>query len=230
MFKTVVFIRHGQALHNVAPKDKTKLDPPLTSKGIEEATACREKILNGIVSVPNVIFTSTHERTLQTTTTIFADYIGSIPIYATEQCREVLNSFQCNKRTSLSEKRELYKHVDFTLVQDDDDTVAGTEASMPREEQYASGMDRARAFLLYLEGMPQTNIAVVTHGRFMQCLAGVVLGLDKYHCSVVRIVDNCETLTVAYRAPGRPQQPDIPPVWQLCDNIVLECARTEIKP
>ncbi|KAM0746978.1 PGAM-domain-containing protein [Meredithblackwellia eburnea MCA 4105] len=77
----LIFIRHGQAFHNVQPEDKSLLDPFLTPLGVSQARTLSTSyptlfsLLHSTPREKTLLVTSPFRRTLQTTLIGFAELL-----------------------------------------------------------------------------------------------------------------------------------------------------------
>ena len=87
---------------------------------------------------------------------------STVPIVATELCRERATGLPCDRRRPLRELRAAFPRVSFALISDDDDPApAGAE-----EDKETCGR-RAARFLQWLCARPEQRIAVVSHSGFL---------------------------------------------------------------
>jgi broad specificity phosphatase PhoE len=224
--KTVIFVRHGEGLHNVleTPNRLQIYDPELTEKGVKQAKVIGEKILQRFV--PDAVIVSPLERTLHTATVAFEDFVHKIPFIANELCRETLATKECNFRNSISSKLSRYPHVSFEGIPDAEH-LEGADIRETIEDQMEAMIDRARNFLDYLETRAEEKIVVVTHGRFIVALTSAVVGINKHHAFMIPMIDNCETVTIKYGPAGRPPVASRGKVWNLYDDVTILSSSSE---
>mmetsp|Transcript_3662 Transcript_3662/g.4058 ORF Transcript_3662/g.4058 Transcript_3662/m.4058 type:complete len:244 (-) Transcript_3662:89-820(-) len=160
--KTVWFIRHGQAEHNLRKPGYHDIpDPVLTPLGVSQVKS---------ISVPNhieVIITSPFVRTLQTTMIGLESLIKSKPIkiIANPDIQE-RNAWACDTGSPKDKIAAEFPSVDFSLLPSNDwykkegDYVATDEAVEARLGR----------FLVYLEQRPESAIAVVAHHGVLKVL------------------------------------------------------------
>ncbi|KMZ56387.1 Phosphoglycerate mutase-like protein [Zostera marina] len=86
------------------------------------------------------------------------------PFLAVEKCREHLGVYPCDKRRSISEYRQLFPAIDFSLIENDDDILWKAEVRETNEELAARGVD----FLNWLWSRKEKEVAIVTHGGFLR--------------------------------------------------------------
>ena len=99
-----------------------------------------------------------------------------------------------------SQMKVKFPHVDFSLVRTDEDTWWQVD----RRELVSEVIARARAFVRFLYTRPERNIAVVSHGVFLETLVSAdVLGLVDPAVRGRRFA-NCEvrSLVVGGWSPG----------------------------
>jgi len=183
--KLLSLVRHAQGFHNQAKanatRDKTH-DPPhavlfenttgklywdaeLTKKGRKQ---CNNRRLNLLVSEaafsePEVVLVSPMRRTLHTATLIYGR--GSRPFIATEWAREKIDAYVCEGRSSLSQLRKGYSHVDFSAVETEEDTWFYNA----KEDDHAV-QHRARMLLQLVASRSEKHIAIVSHKHFLRNL------------------------------------------------------------
>ena len=87
---------------------------------------------------------------------------GTIPIVATELCRERITGLPCDRRRPIQQLKKEFPKVDFTHVLDDEDVLAGRV-----EEDSELCRKRATRFLQWLCARPEQRIAVVSHSGFL---------------------------------------------------------------
>jgi hypothetical protein len=94
--------------------------------------------------------------------------------------REGANLNLCNHRKPLSALKPAWPHVDWSLLTDEEDTLAPSEYRLDLVEEVQVVRKRGRAFLTFLEGHPEDFIIVVSHSGFIRCLAAEVLGWEAH--------------------------------------------------
>ncbi|OMO50840.1 Histidine phosphatase superfamily, clade-1 [Corchorus capsularis] len=190
--KLLHMVRHAQGVHNLE-SDKSRdpvtsskfFDAQLSSLGWEQVRDQRKTVCeNGLFQRIELVITSPLSRTLQTAVGIFhgeeviADESGKVdvkkdetltfnnrpPIIVNERCRERLGKYECDKRQSISQYRSRFPAVDFSLIEDEDDILWTADEREPRDEVIARGMD----FMKWLWGRKEKEIALVSHGVFLQ--------------------------------------------------------------
>ena len=162
--KTVYFVRHGQAVHNVAKETHTGpgspyLDPaltdaPLTPLGKEQAQKLRE----AAAALPiDVVIVSPLVRAVETACLAFeAQLERGVPFVAVELCREQIGQNFCDARRPRAVVAAAYPRVDFGAIDEEDKLFT------PERETLIALAQRAGAFLAALRERPEQAIAVVT--------------------------------------------------------------------
>lgn len=87
---------------------------------------------------------------------------STVPMVATELCRERVTGLPCDRRRPLRELRAAFPRVSFELIADDDDPAPPGAA----EDKDMCGR-RASRFLQWLCARPEQRIAVVSHSGFL---------------------------------------------------------------
>ncbi|KAF8110048.1 hypothetical protein N665_0088s0060 [Sinapis alba] len=182
-FKTLHLVRHAQGIHNVAIEkgELTSLsdelfDARLSPLGIQQASEKRKEIIgSGLLNTVQLVITSPLRRAMQTSvgifrgqedlnqSHIFPKVNNSPPIVALEICRERMGLFPCDKRESIGTYRTYFPDIDFTMIESDEDVIWQAERE-DLEEVSARGLH----FLKWLWERPEKDIAVVSHGVFLQ--------------------------------------------------------------
>lgn len=179
-------IRHGESQHNVCKTFLRHYDTRLTKRGLDQAKSLR-RVLNKLR--PQVAVTSDILRALQTTRGIRF----RAPTVVTPDARERAG-WPCNgpidsRRAIAGDLSRQFGAYDWSMV-----LPAAMEASEVRKslveesnhfdwEEKPKVMSRALNLTRYLEGRPEQNIALVSHGEFLEQLTG-----DDY-------MGNCEVRT-----------------------------------
>ncbi|XP_018433696.1 phosphoglycerate mutase-like protein 1 isoform X2 [Raphanus sativus] len=183
-FKTLYLVRHAQGIHNVALEEKggtddigdphfspKLLDAPLSPKGIKQVSEQQKEILkSGLINTVQLVITSPLRRAVETAVGIFRGQKvinqsdNFPPIVALELCRERMGLYPCDRRESISTRRICFPEIDFTMVESDEDALWREEERENLEEVSARGL----RFLKWLWERPEKEIAVVSHGIFLQ--------------------------------------------------------------
>jgi len=169
--KRVFLIRHGEALHNInfslfgkdAYYHKENLDAPLTNTGLLQATKLGNKWLNK----PEIdfIIVSPLTRTLQTANNIFANN-SNIPMVAIDSIKEFPQGKHTpNIRKNKNDLKELWKNIDFDLVEKYDSFIG-------KEETEKQLNNRVQDVKNYIIAINIKNIAIVSHSTFINKFLG----------------------------------------------------------
>lgn len=173
-------IRHGQAVHNVAAarvgraayENPEFRDAELTDEGRAQARHIRANAsVHGLAEV-QLVLTSPLHRACETAMAIFEAGSASDrqpaapPCLAVEMAREAYGIHFCDSRRSVSELRAAFPAVDFSLVGSDEDTWWQPDA----RETLADVARRAKKLLQFIWTLQATNIAIVSHGVFLETL------------------------------------------------------------
>ncbi|XP_022731465.1 phosphoglycerate mutase-like protein 1 [Durio zibethinus] len=190
--KLLHLVRHAQGLHNLeAEKRPTSIDlvdPELSSQGWQQVRDQRKNLsASGLLERIEVVITSPLLRTLQTSVGIFGgdpdrpDHVtplqeaniendgqrgistfNRLPIIASELCRE--RKSKNRQRGTLSQCRSRFPAVDFSLIESEDDVLWESDERETNEAVAARGIK----FIKWLLGRKEKEIAVVSHGVFLQ--------------------------------------------------------------
>uniref|UniRef100_A0A7C9DE53 Phosphoglycerate mutase-like protein 1 n=1 Tax=Opuntia streptacantha TaxID=393608 RepID=A0A7C9DE53_OPUST len=87
------------------------------------------------------------------------------PFMAHELCRERLGINTADRRRRISEYKNLFPTIDFSLVESDDDIMWTPDVRESDEDLAARGM----RFLKWLWTRKEEEIAIVTHSAFLFC-------------------------------------------------------------
>lgn len=156
--KSVYFIRHGQATHNVgfdlhgesAYLSEEYINAPLTTKGIDQAQRARTELKNNEIEL---IFTSPLQRTIETTMNIFQeDGVIGVPVIALDELREIDQTHPCNRRENKTVIAAKYPMINVDRLTESDEYYSAT---LP-EDRY----ERLQRILMEAK---EKQIAVVSH-------------------------------------------------------------------
>ncbi len=186
--KIVHLVRHGQAYHNLlgdlyrelgreidstggdttgSPYVRPEVvDPPLTESGRIQARALRPTTAR---LAPELIVVSPMRRATETALLGFPD--RATPFVAVETCHETAGLHTCDHRLSRSELAELFPHVDYALIAEEEDPYWNAA----ERETSAGVAARAYEFMLWLRTRPEREIAVVSHSSFLFTLLNAVV-------------------------------------------------------
>lgn len=190
--KIIHFLRHGQGFHNLLadiyssegktwtqfkneadnPYVKVEItDAPLTQKGRQQARSLQPTI-ESLQHQPELVVLSSNCRAIQTGLIAYESLLDKgIPFIAHEMIREETGVHVCDKRRSKLEQEREFPQVDFSLLEDEEDTIYRDYA---RESKAEVG-DRIYQFMNWLSNRPEKHIAVVSHsGLLMTLFNGVV--------------------------------------------------------
>lgn len=183
--KLLVFLRHGEGIHNVATnkygmfawdgyysKLPEYLDSPLTKTGVIQAGKA-SKMLDGEISMGlhlDNVLVSPLERTLHTYSVAYQNQ-QNIKSTVVELAREILGVSTCDQRRSISEKRLEYPHLDFSKIKSDADPWWTSD----HRETDAEIKIRATKFLNFIfSNTSSQSVGVVSHSIFAAALLGVI--------------------------------------------------------
>ena len=181
--KIIHFQRHGEGYHNLLghlwremkmpidmdSKDMVQnpfvrpeiVDAPLTEMGRQQGIEQRRVAAK---LSPQLVVVSPLQRAIQTALLSFADWKEGVPWMAHEGCREELGLLVCNKRRPLSDIQQDYPHIDFSLVESEEDTLFLED----RRETLIENSERIYDFLVgYIRNRPEKEIAVVGHSAWL---------------------------------------------------------------
>ncbi|XVF36535.1 hypothetical protein REPUB_Repub19eG0066200 [Reevesia pubescens] len=194
--KFLHLVRHAQGMHNLE-SDKSRdpltsfqfCDAELSSLGWQQVRDQRKDVCaSGLLKGIEVVITSPMSRTLQTAVGIFhgedqadgldgtssfedengksdeASNFNRPPIIAYELCRERMGKHECDKRGTISQYRSRFPAVDFSLIENEDDVLWKADEKESHESVIARGMK----FIKWLWARKEKEIAVVSHGVFLQ--------------------------------------------------------------
>ncbi|XP_039066348.1 phosphoglycerate mutase-like protein 1 [Hibiscus syriacus] len=149
-------------------------DAALSPLGWQQVREQRENVsASGMLEGIEVVITSPLLRTLQTSVGVFGseeeqDHCGNKtstlnhpPIIATELCRERM---VCRSRATIGQCRSRFPQVDFSLIESEEDILWEADERETNEAVAARGIK----FVNWLLGRKEREIAVVSHGVFLQ--------------------------------------------------------------
>ncbi len=121
-----IFVRHGEATHNVAYResqneevfrDEKHKDAPLTEKGIEEARTLAEKLREHIGEGNVCIWSSPLTRAIQTAEEFFEELNAGNAIYVHDGLLEFQDAFhKCNARISAEDLKKKFATIDTQFL------------------------------------------------------------------------------------------------------------------
>ncbi len=164
-------IRHGTALHNTLFKligkkaytEKVYTDTPMVEQGEEESLKLG-KTWKQIHEI-NLVFVSPCLRTMQTAHNIFKH--RNVKMIALDELTEYPQSVEyCNKRKTVTELKELYPNVDYSLLEEtpkywNDSDIVETEKEL---------LSRVEAFKEIAKKYNKKNVCVVAHSSLLKGL------------------------------------------------------------
>jgi len=178
---TVLFVRHAQGWHN---KDELELanwhtddvgktpkyrDARLTPLGLQQASALHRRLNTTAAQPPEIVVVSPLHRTIQTASLAFAEHPKRF--VATELARERIAFHTCDWRSPKTALAAEYAHVDFGLVEHDDDVMwTNAKEVEPTQKDSTRCKQRALDLLCWLRRRPEKRIAVVSHWVFLKHL------------------------------------------------------------
>lgn len=193
--KVVHFVRHGQGFHNLmadlyhgAGRNWTQftqsqdnpyvmpevMDAPLTDKGRQQAAALQETV-RGMDAQPELIVLSPNCRALQTGVIVF-DHLRekNVPFIAHEMVREENGVHVCDKRRPVRLSSREFPMVDFSLLEDDEDTIFRDDR---RENKMEIG-ERIYAFFEFLHARKEKHVGVASHSGWLMTVFNGVCECD----------------------------------------------------
>ncbi|WJX42105.1 hypothetical protein P8452_29376 [Trifolium repens] len=165
-------------------------DASLTPLGWKQVDNLREHVkASGLSKRVQLVIVSPLLRTMQTAVGVFGgdaytdgidapplmnDSVGnsnrhavsslnSPPFIAVELCREHLGVHPCDKRRSITEYKNMFPAIDFSLIEHDEDILWKPDIREENEEVAARGLK----FLEWLWTRKEKEIAVVSHSGFL---------------------------------------------------------------
>ena len=184
--KLVHFVRHAQGTHNVAGEQNYDnyqseewFDAPLTDVGKRQCDSLAAHTATGFSSAA-LLVVSPLTRTLQTATLCFPTLVGTagaarIPWLAHECVREQTGFHPCDRRQRISEVSPLFPHVDFALVEAQEEEDPFYYSCGGAREPDINVAQRSRAFFEWLAARPEKEVVVVTHSAFLRHTFAYVL-------------------------------------------------------
>ncbi|XP_044475628.1 phosphoglycerate mutase-like protein 1 [Mangifera indica] len=221
--KILHLVRHAQGVHNTdvgkgpeALLSQELFDAQLSDLGLQQVEKVRKYVQEkGLSKIIDLVITSPMLRTLQTAIGVFGGEsqangfdghttaaenggkcakLDGPPIIVVEHCRERWGLEPCNRRRSISEYQTLFPTIDFQLIESEDDILWKSDIRESNEEVAARGMK----FLQWLWTRQEKEIAIVSHGIFLQqTLKNLVNEKNPSMENLCSRFDNCEIRTVA---------------------------------
>jgi glucosyl-3-phosphoglycerate phosphatase len=173
--QTFHFIRHAQSLHNAQARpggpDPMLRDAALTELGHRQAAALGAML--GAAPEVELIVISPLTRTIQTAMHAFAG--AAAPRIIHDLPREHLDNF-CDVGRSPAELARDFPDLRFDHLPDPWWHVDPQSSAPYEKEPEPVLMARVEAFAAWLKARPETTIAVVGHGTFLNRLTGHSFG------------------------------------------------------
>ncbi|KAF2296124.1 hypothetical protein GH714_036260 [Hevea brasiliensis] len=166
---------------------------------LKVSNLCNYVNTSGLFKKIDLVITSPLLRAMQTAVGVFggerSSGLKSPPIVAVELCRERTGVHPCDKRRTITEYSSLFPQIDFSLMESDDDNLWKADVRETDEEVAARGLK----FMNWLKTRQETEIAVVTHHRFLQYTLNALA--NDFHPSVrsemCKEFVNCELRSMA---------------------------------
>ena len=184
--KLVVFLLHGEAMHNVAIekygsdawnayycKLPEYLDAPLTAEGVKQAEEASKRLnaeIDNGLQLQHVLI-SPLERALQTFTIVYQNQTTKMSVKPLELAREVLGVHTCDERRAISEKRMQYPELDFSGFKSDEDSWWTPDHRETDVEIEARAM---KLLSLIFSNTSTQSVGVVSHSVFGAALLRVI--------------------------------------------------------
>ncbi|XP_010475852.1 PREDICTED: phosphoglycerate mutase-like protein 1 isoform X1 [Camelina sativa] len=214
--KVLHLVRHAQGIHNVEleehrekPESEKLFDAHLSPKGLQQVSERRKKIHeSGLLNTIELVITSPLRRAMETSIGIFRgqevedvnisdDFTKANnlpPILALETCRERMGLYPCDRRASISTRRTCFPDIDFTMIESDEDA----QWQDKEREKLEDVANRGLRFYTWLLDRPEKEIAIVSHGIFLQQTLRALrekLGIPIEDSHLTRFA-NCELRTI----------------------------------
>ena len=175
--KTIHFVRHGLALHNIASKgcdDENVFDPPLVSFGVTQAEDLGTEMANNVRV--DIVISSPMQRTLQTATSLRNALIAqtslvglpAVDVVVFEDAREHFTGCTDAMRKDTSEAKSAFPDFIFnSSIHERDPFRFPEDGGEARYEENSALHARAARFVRALGERPETHIVAVSHGWFI---------------------------------------------------------------
>lgn len=119
------------------------------------------KIWNEIRDI-DLVLTSSLMRCLQTTNNIFKDI--DVPIFALDIIKEYPQGLQtCNRRSDIDSLKHMFPKINFSFIEHNEDILWNHQ----KEETLDELNIRIETLNDFLNGIDETNIAIVSHSSFI---------------------------------------------------------------
>jgi broad specificity phosphatase PhoE len=180
MPNTLIFLRHGQAEHNVAAEKMGDIayfkedyrDAPLTALGREQILAAAKEIAKAYPKI-DLIYSSPLTRTIQTARCV-AEIIPGAPITVTDQLIERMGGGHvCNCRKKKSEIKMFNPDLNFASYMSEEHYRSQPYYVMAKAENDAELRNRLHHFDRYdLSKHKGKTILIVTHHEVLNAAFG----------------------------------------------------------
>jgi len=171
---TLYFVRHGQALHNIAAElfgdyayfDSIYRDAELTEKGIAQAKGLQLFFKR---NPPDLIYSSSLRRCLQTLDNSLININSSLDIIVDDRLIERCGQHPCNKR---SDKQELHTFINKPInIENVSETIPWFDKRETNEEIIHRGREWYYNMLnLVRENININRIVIYTHYEFLDTM------------------------------------------------------------
>lgn len=168
--KTVYFIRHAEAEHNIgSPPDYTLPDPRLTSTGVQQAQRIRDAIPLDALANVQLIVTSPMQRAIQTCLYAFRSQIdwGNVQVEVLADLQET-SLLPCDVGSSREQLREIFPELDKELA----GLAEGWQRKSACDCQPEAVKERSKRVLKWLMNRPERVIVCITHNGLLHRLLG----------------------------------------------------------
>lgn len=170
--KTVHFVRHGLALHNIASRgcdDVNVLDPPLVSFGATQAEDLGEEMERSGIRV-DVIISSPLQRTLQTAAFLrnALSRRATVDVIVAEDAREHFTGCTDATRMDTSAAAAVFSDFVFNSSMHERDPYKYPESGGDAQyEDQGAFSARGARFIGALTDRPEEHIVVVSHVMYI---------------------------------------------------------------
>ena len=168
---TLYFVRHGQALHNIAAEmfgdyayfDPIYRDAELTEKGIAQAKGLQLFFKR---NPPDLIYSSSLRRCLQTLDNSLININSTLDIIVDDRLIERCGQHPCNKR---SDKQELHNFINKPInIENVSETIPWSNKRETNEEIIRRGREWYYNMLdLVRENINIDRVVIYTHYEFL---------------------------------------------------------------
>ena len=171
---TLYFVRHGQALHNIAAEmfgdyayfDPIYRDAELTEKGIAQAKGLQLFFKR---NQPDLIYSSSLRRCLQTLDNSLININSTLDIIVDDRLIERYGQHPCNKR---SDKQELHNFINKPInIENVSETIPWSNKRETNEEIIRRGREWYYNMLdLVRENININRVVIYTHYEFLETM------------------------------------------------------------